>query len=45
MVLAISREDLPVIQGIVLVAAAFIVAANIVVDVLYAVIDPRVRLS
>jgi peptide/nickel transport system permease protein len=29
----------------VLVAAAFIVAANIVVDVLYAVIDPRVRLS
>jgi peptide/nickel transport system permease protein len=44
-VLAISREDLPVIQGIVLVAAAFIVAANIVVDVLYAVIDPRVRLS
>jgi peptide/nickel transport system permease protein len=42
---AISREDLPVIQGIVLVAAAFIVVANIIVDVLYAVIDPRVRLS
>jgi peptide/nickel transport system permease protein len=29
----------------VLVAAGFIVAANIVVDVLYAVVDPRVRLS
>jgi peptide/nickel transport system permease protein len=42
---AIGREDLPVIQGIVLVAAAFIVVANIIVDVLYAVIDPRVRLS
>ena len=42
---AISREDLPVIQGIVLVAAAFIVVANIIVDVLYAVVDPRVRLS
>ena len=42
---AVAREDLPVIQGIVLVAAAFIVVANIVVDVLYAVIDPRVRLS
>jgi peptide/nickel transport system permease protein len=42
---AVAREDLPVIQGIVLVAAAFIVLANIVVDVLYAVIDPRVRLS
>jgi peptide/nickel transport system permease protein len=42
---AIGREDLPVIQGIVLVAAAFIVTANIIVDVLYAAIDPRVRLS
>jgi peptide/nickel transport system permease protein len=29
----------------VLVAAAFIVIANIVVDVLYAFIDPRVRLG
>ena len=42
---AIAREDLPMIQGIVLVASAFIVVANIVVDVLYAVVDPRVRLS
>ena len=42
---AVDREDLPVIQGIVLVAAAFIVFANIVVDSLYAVLDPRVRLS
>ena len=42
---AIGREDLPVIQGIVLVAAAFIVVANIVVDAVYAVVDPRVRLS
>ena len=42
---AIARDDLPVIEGIVLVAAAFIVVANIVVDTLYAVIDPRVRLS
>jgi peptide/nickel transport system permease protein len=44
-VVAISRQDLPVIQGIVLVAAAFIVVANIVVDALYAVLDPRVRLT
>ncbi len=44
-VLAISRQDLPLIQGIVLVAAAFIVVANIVVDALYAVLDPRVRLT
>jgi peptide/nickel transport system permease protein len=44
-VLGISRQDLPVIEGIVLCAAAFIVVANIIVDTLYAVIDPRVRLT
>jgi peptide/nickel transport system permease protein len=36
--------DLPVIVALVLVAAFFIVVANLVVDVLYGVIDPRVRL-
>jgi peptide/nickel transport system permease protein len=41
---AIEEQDLPVIIGIVIVAATAIVAANIVVDVLYAVLDPRVRL-
>jgi peptide/nickel transport system permease protein len=42
---AISREDLPVIIGLVLLASAFIVVANIVVDLIYAVLDPRVRAS
>jgi peptide/nickel transport system permease protein len=42
---SITRQDLPVIIGIVLLASAFIVAANIIVDALYAVLDPRVRLS
>jgi len=42
---AISRQDLPVIIGLVLLASAFIVVANIVVDLIYAVLDPRVRLS
>ena len=42
---SISRQDLPVIIGLVLLASAFIVAANIVVDVIYAVLDPRVPLS
>lgn len=42
---SISREDLPVIIGLVLLASAFIVVANIIVDVVYAVLDPRVRLS
>ena len=42
---AISRQDQPVIIGFVILASAFIVTANIVVDVLYAVLDPRVRLT
>ena len=40
---AINKQDLPVIMGVVLIGAVFLVIANIVVDVLYAVIDPRVR--
>jgi len=42
---AITRQDQPVIIGFVIVASTFIVVANIVVDLLYAVLDPRVRLS
>jgi peptide/nickel transport system permease protein len=40
---SIINADLPAIQGTVLFGAFFIITANIVVDVLYAVIDPRVR--
>ena len=42
---AITRQDQPVIIGFTILASAFIVAANIIVDVLYAVLDPRVRLT
>ena len=42
---AIEVQNLPVVIGIVLVASFFVVAANIVVDALYAVLDPRVRVS
>ncbi len=42
---AIETEDLPVIIGFVIVAAAFVVVANIVVDMAYALLDPRVRIS
>jgi peptide/nickel transport system permease protein len=42
---SIINSDLPMIQGTVLVGAFFIVIANLVVDVLYAFIDPRVRYS
>ena len=41
---SIEQQDLPVIIGIVIVASAAVVVANIVVDVFYAVLDPRVRL-
>jgi peptide/nickel transport system permease protein len=40
---AIRSQDLPVIMGVTIVAAIFIVMANVVVDVFYGVIDPRVR--
>jgi peptide/nickel transport system permease protein len=39
----ISNADLPVIQGTVLFGAFFIVVANLVVDIAYAFLDPRVR--
>jgi peptide/nickel transport system permease protein len=41
----IHSADLPIIQGTVLFAAFFIVIANLVVDIAYAFIDPRVRYS
>ncbi|HVW19547.1 MAG TPA: ABC transporter permease [Solirubrobacteraceae bacterium] len=41
----ISNADLPVVQGTVLLATFFIVLANLVVDVLYAALDPRIRYS
>ncbi|MER6141646.1 ABC transporter permease [Streptomyces sparsogenes] len=44
-VTAISNKDLPVILGVTLMAALFIVVANLIVDLLYAVVDPRVRLG
>jgi peptide/nickel transport system permease protein len=44
-VTAIVQGNLPVIIGFVLVAALFVVVANIIVDVVYAMLDPRVRLS
>lgn len=42
---SILAGDLPMIQGTVLLGAFFIVVANLIVDIAYAVIDPRVRYS
>lgn len=40
---AIQTSDLPTVQGTVLLGAFFIILANLVVDIVYAFIDPRVR--
>jgi peptide/nickel transport system permease protein len=40
---AINNQDLPEILGVTMLAAFFIVIANLVVDILYAYVDPRVR--
>jgi peptide/nickel transport system permease protein len=40
---SIVNADLPAIQGTVLFGAFFIIFANLIVDILYAFIDPRVR--
>jgi peptide/nickel transport system permease protein len=42
---AIASSDFPVTQGTVLLASMFIIVANIVVDIAYAYLDPRVRYS
>ncbi len=42
---AVAARDYPVIQGAVLLIAAMFLLINLIVDVLYAVVDPRIRLS
>ncbi|MFI7011391.1 ABC transporter permease [Streptomyces sp. NPDC050145] len=42
---AIRTQDLPIILGVTLITSMAVLLANLVVDVLYAVIDPRVRLA
>jgi peptide/nickel transport system permease protein len=42
---AIFDNDLPQVMGVTLLAAVFVVVANLIVDLVYAVVDPRVRLS
>ena len=40
---AVANQDRPIIIGVVLLGGVFIVIANIVVDLLYVLLDPRVR--
>jgi peptide/nickel transport system permease protein len=41
----ISFRDFPLVQGIVLMGGSMIVVVNLLVDILYAVVDPRIRLE
>jgi peptide/nickel transport system permease protein len=42
---AIGMNDLPKLLGVTLIVAFFVILCNLVVDILYAVVDPRVRLG
>ncbi len=43
LVQSVSRNDFTLIQGMVMIIACFYIVANLVVDMLYAVFDPRIR--
>ena len=40
---SVSRHDFTLIQGMVMLFATFYIVTNLVIDVLYAVLDPRIR--
>lgn len=42
---ALTKNDLPVVMGATLVFATFFVITNIIVDVIYGILDPRIRLK
>ncbi|WP_334150532.1 ABC transporter permease [Microbacterium sp.] len=42
---AVQQQDIPVVQGVVLFAAAVFVIANLVVDLIYPLLDPRIVLA
>lgn len=42
---SVAARDYPVLQGAILLIAAIFLIINLIVDILYAVIDPRIRLS
>ena len=41
----ITFRDFPVVQGVVLLGGAMIIVVNLAIDIMYAVIDPRIRLE
>src|SRR5690606_41541086 len=45
LVTAVGSQDIPVVTGIVVLIASVYVVTNLLVDVLYTVVDPRVRIA
>jgi ABC-type dipeptide/oligopeptide/nickel transport system permease component len=43
LVTAVEQRDIPVVQGVLLVFAAAFVVVNLSVDVIYGIVDPRIR--
>ena len=42
---SITRRDYPIIQGVVLVTALMYIAINLIIDIVYGLLDPRVRIN
>ena len=42
---AINHRDFPVIQGVILMTAAVVLLLNLIIDMLYGILDPRIRYS
>jgi glutathione transport system permease protein len=40
---AVSRRDYPLIQGLTLVLSAGVILSNLLADILYAAVNPRIR--
>ena len=40
---AIIRRDYPIIQALLMVVATVLIGVNLIIDILYAYIDPRIR--
>jgi peptide/nickel transport system permease protein len=45
LVTAVNDQDLPIVTGVVVLIAAFYVVANLLVDVVYTLVDPRLKAS
>jgi ABC-type dipeptide/oligopeptide/nickel transport system permease component len=41
--LSVNQRDYPAVQGVVLVFAAIVVIANLLTDIAYGLLDPRIR--